>query len=102
MNTSWLPINNPGPVMIVEMTWPWEGLRPADLSRRRGGVSGDMTSTGMRVATKMPWDKSQSFQFEVWPMWIFTKHGFFSAVCAREGDGSHGRPVDPDRIMVRG
>ena len=35
-------------------------------------------------------------------MWIFTKHGFFSAVCAREGDGKHGRPVDPERIMVRG
>jgi hypothetical protein len=35
------------------------------------------------------------------PMWIFTKHGFFSAVCARKGDGKHGQPVDPDRIMVR-
>jgi hypothetical protein len=34
-------------------------------------------------------------------MWIFTRHGFFSAVCARQGDGSHGQPVDPDRIMVR-
>jgi len=34
-------------------------------------------------------------------MWIFTKHGFFSAVCAREGDGRHGQPVDPNRIMVR-
>lgn len=34
-------------------------------------------------------------------MWIFTKHGFFSAVCARQGDGKHGRPVDVDRIMVR-
>jgi hypothetical protein len=34
-------------------------------------------------------------------MWIFTKHGFFSAVCARQGDGRHGRPIDPDRIMVR-
>ena len=34
-------------------------------------------------------------------MWIFTKHGFFSAVCARQGDGEHGQPVDPDRIMVR-
>ena len=21
-------------------------------------------------------------------MWIFTKHGFFSAVCARQGNGS--------------
>ena len=34
-------------------------------------------------------------------MWLFTKHGFYSAVCARQGDGSHGQPVDPDRIMVR-
>lgn len=34
-------------------------------------------------------------------MWLFTKHGFYSAVCARQGNGSHGQPVDPDRIMVR-
>jgi hypothetical protein len=34
-------------------------------------------------------------------MWIFTKHGFFSAVCARQSDGRHGQPVDPHRIMVR-
>jgi hypothetical protein len=34
-------------------------------------------------------------------MWIFTKHGFFSAVCARQGDGKHREPVDKDRIMVR-
>lgn len=34
-------------------------------------------------------------------MWVFTKHGFFSAVCARQGSGTHGQPVDPDRIMVR-
>jgi hypothetical protein len=34
-------------------------------------------------------------------MWISTKYGFFSAVCARQGDGEYGRPVDPDRIMVR-
>src|SRR5262245_55110299 len=34
-------------------------------------------------------------------MWIFTKHGFFSAVCARQGDGEHHQPVDPDQIMVR-
>jgi len=34
-------------------------------------------------------------------MWIFTKHGFFSAVCARQGDGRHGQPVDLDRITVR-
>ena len=34
-------------------------------------------------------------------MWIFTKHGFFSAVCARHGSGRHGQPFDPNRIMVR-
>jgi hypothetical protein len=34
-------------------------------------------------------------------MWLFTKHGFFSSVCARQGDGKHGQPVDTDRIMVR-
>ena len=34
-------------------------------------------------------------------MWIFTTYGFFSAVCARQGHGSHGQPVNPDRIMVR-
>jgi len=32
---------------------------------------------------------------------MFTKHGFFSAVCARQGEGEPGQPVDPDRIMVR-
>ena len=35
-------------------------------------------------------------------MWIFTKYGFYSAVCARQGDGGHSQPVDPNRIMVRG
>jgi len=34
-------------------------------------------------------------------MWLFTKHGFYSAVCARQGDGSWTEPVDPDRVMVR-
>ena len=34
-------------------------------------------------------------------MWIFTKYGFFSAVCARRGNGGHGQPVDPDRMMIR-
>lgn len=34
-------------------------------------------------------------------MWLFTKYGFYSAVCARQGDGRHGRPVDESRIMVR-
>jgi len=35
-------------------------------------------------------------------MWLFTKYGFFSTVCARQGEGSHGEPVDPGRIMIRG
>ena len=34
-------------------------------------------------------------------MWIFTKYGFYSAVCARQDDGSHRQSVDPDRVMVR-
>ncbi len=34
-------------------------------------------------------------------MWLFTKYGFYSAVCARQGDGSHGQLVDLDRMMVR-
>lgn len=34
-------------------------------------------------------------------MWVFTKYGFFSAVCARKGNGKYGQPVDPDRIMIR-
>lgn len=34
-------------------------------------------------------------------MWLFTKYGFFSAVCAREGSGRQGQPVDPTRMMVR-
>lgn len=34
-------------------------------------------------------------------MWLFTKYGFYSVVCARQGDGRHGQPVDPSRIMVR-
>ena len=34
-------------------------------------------------------------------MWLFTKHGFFSVVCARQGDGKHGRPIDTTRLMVR-
>ena len=35
-------------------------------------------------------------------MWIFTKYGFYSAVCARKGNGEHHQPVDLDRMMVRG
>ena len=34
-------------------------------------------------------------------MWLFTKHGFYSVVCARQGDGRHGQPVDENRVMVR-
>jgi len=34
-------------------------------------------------------------------MWLFTRYGFFSAVSARQGDGSHGQPVDLTRMMVR-
>ncbi len=34
-------------------------------------------------------------------MWLFTKYGFFSATSARTGNGSHGNPLDVDRIMVR-
>lgn len=34
-------------------------------------------------------------------MWIFTRHGFYSAVCARQGQGEYHQPVDPERIMVR-
>ena len=34
-------------------------------------------------------------------MWIFTRYGFFSAVCAKQGDGKQGKPIDTDRIMVR-
>ena len=34
-------------------------------------------------------------------MWVLTKQGFFSALCARQGSGKHGQPVDTNRIMVR-
>lgn len=34
-------------------------------------------------------------------MWLFTKHGFFSVVCARQGDGAHRRLIDPSKLMVR-
>lgn len=34
-------------------------------------------------------------------MWVFTKYGFFSAVCARQGSGRRGQPVDSDRMMIR-
>jgi hypothetical protein len=44
---------------------------------------------------------NQSALAEEHLMWIFTKHGFFSTVCARQGDGGHSQPVDPDLMMVR-
>jgi hypothetical protein len=34
-------------------------------------------------------------------MWLFTKYGFFRAVCARQGDGKQRGTVDPKRLMVR-
>ena len=34
-------------------------------------------------------------------MWLFTKHGFFSAVCAKQGNGYPGDPIDPETLMVR-
>jgi hypothetical protein len=34
-------------------------------------------------------------------MWLFTRYGFFSAVCARDGESSRA-PIDPSRIVVRG
>jgi hypothetical protein len=34
-------------------------------------------------------------------MWLFTKYGLFSTVCARKGFGAKSDPVDPDRIKVR-
>jgi hypothetical protein len=34
-------------------------------------------------------------------MWLFTKHGFFSVVCARQGDGEQGQPIDTAHLMVR-
>ncbi len=34
-------------------------------------------------------------------MWLFTKHGFFSAVSAWQGDGTTHQPIDPDRVVVR-
>jgi hypothetical protein len=34
-------------------------------------------------------------------MWLFTKHGFYSVVRARQGDGRYGQPIDEERLMVR-
>jgi hypothetical protein len=34
-------------------------------------------------------------------MWLFTKYGFYSAVCARAGSGQYNQPVDLQTIIVR-
>jgi hypothetical protein len=34
-------------------------------------------------------------------MWLVTTCGFFSVVCAREGEGEPGAAVDPSRVVVR-
>ena len=34
-------------------------------------------------------------------MWVMTRYGFFSAVCARKGTGLKSEPVDTDRVMIR-
>ena len=34
-------------------------------------------------------------------MWIFTRWGFYSCVCARQGSGGPQEPVDPQLINVR-
>jgi hypothetical protein len=33
-------------------------------------------------------------------MWLFTEHGLYSVVCARQGDGPHNRPTGTARVMV--
>ena len=33
-------------------------------------------------------------------MWVFTTYGFYSVVCARQGDGRHGQPVDVSRLIA--
>jgi hypothetical protein len=35
-------------------------------------------------------------------MWLYTRYGFFSAVCARKVvDGQVSGDIDPDRVMIR-
>lgn len=34
-------------------------------------------------------------------MWVFTVYGFYSAVCARIGNGERNQPIDHNRMMVR-
>ncbi len=46
-------------------------------------------------------DEGVRTQRELISMWLFTKYGFFSVVCASQGDVRHGQPVDEARMMVR-
>lgn len=34
-------------------------------------------------------------------MWLMTKYGMYSAVCARKGDGKKSNPPDPHKMMIR-
>jgi hypothetical protein len=34
-------------------------------------------------------------------MYLFTKDGFYSVVCGRQGDGSKTQPIDPEVIQIR-
>lgn len=34
-------------------------------------------------------------------MWLYTKYGFYSVVCARAGKGRKTDPIDLSRLMVR-
>ena len=34
-------------------------------------------------------------------MWLATTYGWFSLVSGRQGDGAHGQPLDPERMMLR-
>ncbi len=33
-------------------------------------------------------------------MWIFTRWGFYSVACARQGDGGHENEIDPHNLIV--
>ncbi len=34
-------------------------------------------------------------------MWIFTRYGFYSVVCARQGQGRLDEPINADQMMIR-
>ena len=34
-------------------------------------------------------------------MWLFTRWGFYSCACARQGDGGHHDEIDPHGLVVR-